>query len=176
MTRKKKKVPKKTTKEIHLHLTGEVNNDMCFRFFDWYSKLDFPCNLVIHICSGGGDVDTGFAIHDALRSWPWNVTTVGYGGVASIAVLIFAAGKERLTTKNTTFLIHPVSSTMDGTVKEVTSYVANVNRLHTNMVNGICERVTDPEFVIESANHDTFFSAEKALDIGLATGIVGFSD
>lgn len=171
-----KKKQQKKVPESHIYLTGDVNEELAVKFFDFYTKIDSPTDLVVHICSPGGDVDIGFAIHDMLRSWPWHVTTVGYGVVGSMAVTIFAAGTERLMAPNTNVLIHPVSSKIDGTIKEISAYTEAVVRSHKNMVKAIAERTTDPEFIASAAEKETFITPQKAMEIGLVTGIIGFTN
>jgi ATP-dependent protease ClpP protease subunit len=62
--------------------------------------------FIVHIHSRGGDVNEGFAIHDALVSSGKKITTHVEGLCASIATVIALAGSERKMNKNSDFFIH----------------------------------------------------------------------
>jgi ATP-dependent Clp protease protease subunit len=166
---------RKVERQASIWLCGEVNDEMLARFFEFFVQIDDPkIHITVHISSGGGDVDTGFAIHDALRSIPNPVTTIGYGGVGSIAVVIFCAGKERWVTKNTTVLIHPVSAEMAGDVFGMRSAVDAVMDSQKRIVQTIGQRSNDAKAVMKASTTETFLTAEQAYDLGIVTNILDF--
>lgn len=65
-----------------------------------------PGDIELWINSPGGLVTEMFALHDLIRTLDNNVTTVGYGQVASAAGLLLAAGHERYATPNCWFMSH----------------------------------------------------------------------
>ena len=62
--------------------------------------------LQIDVNSPGGDVSEGYAILDYLNDLGVSITTRNIGTVASIATVIFLAGKERKSLPNAEFMIH----------------------------------------------------------------------
>ncbi|KKL54572.1 hypothetical protein LCGC14_2264030, partial [marine sediment metagenome] len=62
--------------------------------------------LIVHIHSPGGDVDEGFGIHDILVASGKEIETRIEGLCASIATIIALAGKTRMITENSEFMIH----------------------------------------------------------------------
>jgi ATP-dependent Clp endopeptidase proteolytic subunit ClpP len=64
--------------------------------------------ITIMINSEGGSVPDMFAIYDAIRACPNDITTIGIGEVCSAAGLLFVAGDKRLASKNCLFMAHQV--------------------------------------------------------------------
>lgn len=64
--------------------------------------------LVVHVNSDGGEVDAAFAIYDALRACPRPIHTMGWGVVASAALLVYLAGDARLVHRHTRMMAHDV--------------------------------------------------------------------
>jgi len=62
--------------------------------------------LQVDVNSPGGDVSEGYAILDYLNDLGVTITTRNIGTVASIATVIFLAGKERKSLPNAEFMIH----------------------------------------------------------------------
>jgi len=62
--------------------------------------------LNVDINSGGGDVTVGYAIHDYLKGLDIEVNTKAVGICASIATVIFLAGKNRSMLPNAELMIH----------------------------------------------------------------------
>lgn len=62
--------------------------------------------LQVDVNSPGGDVSEGYAILDYLNDLGVSITTRNIGTVASIATVIFLAGKERKSLPNAEFMIH----------------------------------------------------------------------
>jgi ATP-dependent protease ClpP protease subunit len=103
--------------ELHLYLHGEIGPDDQIipggrKVFgtNWLvSEMNSGRTydtIVMHINSPGGDVVTGFAIHDILLNSGKKITTIVEGRAASIATVVMLAGSIRKATKNSTCLIH----------------------------------------------------------------------
>jgi ATP-dependent protease ClpP protease subunit len=69
-------------------------------------KIEAGKEIKLVICSGGGMVDPSFAFIDTLEMLNIRVTTIGTGGVSSMAILLFAVGTRRLVTEHTDFFLH----------------------------------------------------------------------
>jgi len=177
--------PKKQKKINHpvsmqMWLCGDVNDEMLSNFFEFFSQIpDGKIPINIHISSGGGDVDSGIAMYDALRSLPNPIITYGYGTVGSIAVVIFCAGDERILTPNTMILIHPVSAEIGGNIHEVSGHVEGIliaQRKIVSIMTEACGGNVSLEEVEYLANKETFLSADESLYLKLATGITKFKE
>lgn len=93
-------------------LYGTVGEDF---FFDGFTALDVVRALAeigrgddvtVRINSGGGYVDEGTAVYNALAAHRGNVTTIVDGIAASAASLIFMAGDKRIMRRGSTMMIH----------------------------------------------------------------------
>lgn len=77
--------------------------------------------LTFFINSEGGNVNDGFAIIDVMETSRLPVQTVGTGLIASMALLILAAGNKgtRTITKNTEIMAHQWMGGMEGKFHEL---------------------------------------------------------
>ncbi len=69
-------------------------------------------DIVINICSGGGWVEGGFAMYDAISCAKNRTVTVGTGAIYSSAILPFQAGDTRVLYPNARLFFHDISITM----------------------------------------------------------------
>lgn len=65
--------------------------------------------FTILISSPGGSVFHGLSAYNYLRGIPAEITTHNFGSVDSIGVVIFCAGKRRLSVPQARFLLHGVN-------------------------------------------------------------------
>jgi len=86
-------------------LFGEVTKDMAEKVFRLVDKK--PKSLQFVVNSGGGDVEAGLAIYDALKTVP-KVTILATGECSSSALLFFQAATVRLARPSTFFICHKV--------------------------------------------------------------------
>jgi ATP-dependent Clp protease protease subunit len=92
-----------------IRITGEVDEDMMesvSQEINKYNRASTEMPILAIICSGGGDAYAGLGIYDALKTSLAPVYTMIQGEAASAAALILQAGVTRLTTPNSTFMIH----------------------------------------------------------------------
>jgi len=74
--------------------------------------------IYILLSSGGGSVFEGLSMAAMLRSLPLNVITHNIGQIDSVAGVLFASGKERYASPNSSFLFHGVSIPINQTMIE----------------------------------------------------------
>jgi ATP-dependent protease ClpP protease subunit len=67
--------------------------------------------------TGGGQVMEGITIYNALRSFPFTLTTHNIGNVDSIGNVIFLAGERRYASPAATFLFHGVGFDVTGPLR-----------------------------------------------------------
>ena len=102
--------------DYHFYVWDEINDVMSKRFNRLFSKIlgDESQNrhLIIPISSSGGEVEAGFSIYDfieILKNHGVNVTTVVYGKAYSFATILALTGNDRVCTKHSLFMFHPIS-------------------------------------------------------------------
>lgn len=91
-----------------IHLAGEIAPDSGEWFWTVLEHMGKE-RVEVHLNTPGGDVDSMFAIHDAVVRHG-NVTIIGYGQICSAGVLILACGKDRLVTESTILMSHESTS------------------------------------------------------------------
>lgn len=103
--------------------------------------------ITFFINSAGGRVIDTLILHDVIRSLPLEIRTIGMGVVASMAVLLLAAGKKgkRYLFPNTTLHVHaPFGRTeIEGTKKEE---VVNEELRLTQKIGSLLKQYTDRKF------------------------------
>jgi ATP-dependent Clp protease protease subunit len=77
--------------------------------------------LLLMVCSGGGDLSAAFALIDTMKSSKIPIKTVGLGLIASCGLLIFISGQKgrRFLTPNTSILSHQFSAGSEGKSHEL---------------------------------------------------------
>jgi len=71
-----------------------------------------PDELYFAFSSPGGDVDAGITLYNFLKGLPCNITMHNIGSIASIANVVFMAGKKRYASHGTSFHYHGVAGGM----------------------------------------------------------------
>lgn len=90
-----------------IFLNGEVGFEVTLEtVINQIKETDENEPLNVHINSGGGGVFEGLAIYNHLKGLDREINTFANGIVASIASIIFLAGKNRTIHSTDNFLIH----------------------------------------------------------------------
>ena len=101
-------------------LFGEINSMSVYHAINFIIKSNFIFDkeniLTMMINTPGGVVTDGFALIDVMETSKIPISTVGIGIIASMGVLIVAAGHKgnRVITKNTEIMAHQFSSMIYG--------------------------------------------------------------
>ncbi len=67
-------------------------------------------DFILLISSLGGSVFHGLSAYNYLKGLPANITTHNFGSVDSIGVVLYCAGKRRISVPQARFLLHGVSA------------------------------------------------------------------
>ncbi len=139
------------------------------------SESDKP--IYMYINSPGGEVNSGFAIYDAMRAVRADVRVVTAGLCASIATIINlgAPKQHRYSLPNGRFLIHqPLiggniqgqASDLEITAREIIKTRKKLNHLLSKECNQPLAKVE------EDTARDYWMDAEEAIEYGLITKII----
>lgn len=160
---------------------GEVDNEHIQPIVEWILHENFVVKkrkkeLLLMICSEGGDMSTAFALIDVMRSSLIPVKTVGLGQIGSAGLLIFLAGTRgrRFLTPNTSILSHQFSWGSDGKVHELFATMKEFELTQRRMVEHykLCTGLDESE--IRTAllpPHDVWLSAQEALALNICDAI-----
>lgn len=132
--------------------------------------------ITLYINSPGGKVISGLAVYDYIKVMKSPVKTVCIGDAASMGAIIFLAGEKREMLPHTRILIHdPSYGHLDVSGKkphEIQRGVDSLNKVRGTLAEIIAEKTgKDIDEIYKITAEDNYFTAEEAIDFGLATGI-----
>jgi ATP-dependent protease ClpP protease subunit len=127
-------------------------------------------DIVVRINSGGGYVDDGVAIFNALSNHKGKVTVIVDAMAASSASIIAMAGQERIMRKGSMLMIHDPSSVVWGTAEDMAKAIKMLEK-HAENLASIYADVTgeDVEDIRADMKDETWLTADEAVDRGFAT-------
>ena len=159
----------------------EVSQESIQPIVEWILYENFVTKkkkkeLLLMICSEGGDMSSAFALIDVMRSSNIAIKTVGLGQIASAGLLIFLAGSpgRRTLTPNTSIMSHQYAWGSDGKHHELLATMKEFGLTQTRMVNhymtctGLSEEQIKQHLL---PPHDVYLSAEEALKLGICDHI-----
>ena len=131
------------------------------------------------ISTGGGNVADMFSAYDIMRIVRKDcpIHTLGLGKVMSAGVLLLAAGTkgERRIGKYCRIMLHHVLGAEQGSLVDIGQSYEEAKVMEQNMFKAIAEETNltvEQLQKIVSKNLDIFFSAEEAVEMGIADIIV----
>lgn len=143
-----------------------------------HASADKPITIIMN--NGGGYVDHGFAIYDAIKACSCHVTIKVIGSAQSMGSIILQAADHRIMSPNATFMIHYGSTGLQGHTKDVYAQVEMVKRQDELMVDIFMEKIKekDPTYSRKKfetmINFDKYIHAQEALELGLIDEILPF--
>lgn len=142
-------------------------SDYQAQLFYLMSKYKEGDIITIYINSPGGSVLDGLGLYDTIqliKNKGIIVRTINIGSACSMASLILMSGTEgyRESTKNSSVLIHEISSCDMGKSPEILDFADEIKRLQ-KIVDTIISSHSDPELLQLSNRKDLWLNAEQAL-------------
>ena len=162
-------------------LMDEINHDTIKPVVEWILHENYVSKkkhkeLLLMICSEGGEMEPAFALIDVMSSSNIPIKTVGLGQIASAALMIFISGSpgRRILTPNTSILSHQFSWGSDGKAHELFATIKEFELCQKRMV-ALYKRTTGlSEDVLKQSllpAHDVWLSAEEALQYHICDAI-----
>lgn len=168
------------TKSIEIF--GDIDEAMKIRVIKNLHSLDAVSGMItIFISSEGGEVEQGLAIYDAIRASKNEVRTIAYGGVSSMASVIFQAAdsNKRYMTPNSYLMIHEGEQETKGSFKDRKAWEKLIvhqeevcNRIYLNKIKEKKPRYSITKFKDEFLDHDKILLPKDAIEYGLADEII----
>lgn len=165
-------------------LMGEITAESIRPVIEWILHQNYVSKpkrkrkdeLLLMICSEGGDSSAAFALIDVMRSSSLPIKTVGLGQIASAGLMIFIAGSpgRRVLTPNTSILSHQFSWGSEGKAHELFATMKEFSLHHQRMVT-LYRNCTglDEEQIKTSLlpPHDVWLSAQEALSLHICDAV-----
>ena len=162
-------------------LMGEIDDENIKPIVEWILYENFVTKkkkkeLLLMICSEGGDMSSAFALIDVMKSSNIFIKTVGLGQVASAGLLIFLAGSpgRRVLTPSTSILSHQWAWGSDGKAHELFATMREFDLTQKRMIAHYKECTGLGEDEIKTSllpPHDVWLSAEEALALNVCDSI-----
>jgi len=133
-------------------------------------------DIHLYINSPGGSVTAGLAIYNTMEYVKCDVVTHVTGQACSMGSFLASAGAagKRFVMPESRTMIHSVSAGMEGSIHDMERQILETRRLNQRLmelyVKHNSKGKTIEEFMV-ATNRDTFFSAEEAVEFGLADNV-----
>lgn len=134
---------------------------------------DMTGDVTVRINSYGGDSFEGVAVKNALRAHAGHVTAVVDGVAASAASVIAVCGADRVVMRpGAELMIHDAWTFTDGNAADLTKVAADLERTSQAMAEMYAGKAGgDAERWRDMMRAETWFSAQEAVDAGLADAV-----
>lgn len=161
-----------------IQCVGEINretvNAMILQL-RYLQAQDDAGEITIFVNSPGGNVSDGLALLDTMAALRCPIRTVCMGMAASMGALIFASGNKRDIVPHARVMIHDplISGGIGGSALKLDAIAKDLMRTReiTAQILADCTGHTIEE-IYERTAQDTYFTAQEALEFGLADRII----
>lgn len=156
---------------------GEVTTESVKPVIEWILQENFATKkrrkeLLLMLCSEGGDMSAAFALIDVMRSSRIPIKTVGLGQIASAALMVFISGAagRRMLTPNTSILSHQFDWGSNGKAHELFATIKEFELTQQRMLalyqqcTGLSEEVIRQKLL---PPHDVWLDAQEALSLNI---------
>ena len=164
-------MPKK--KQKLLSVIGEISSELLFDFVEEFHEAEATKGpLTVYIHSQGGGVEAGTAMYELLRTSQNPVTTIGFGDVSSMAVLLLAAGDRRILTEGTRLLLHDGGISVNWSLMKAKKHMDEMLFCHDWYAQQLADRAGGSlKTWLSRLDDELFIDAETACKWGLAEEI-----
>lgn len=166
-----------------IDIQGEINEQLAIDVMHqmmYHAQEDKNCPIKVIINSPGGSVDAGMLIYDVMQTAGVPLEVYCTGMAYSMAALLFAAGPKghRFILPHSRVMIHEplVQYGVGGKTSSIQTLAEDMMRTKEDMIELLSQHTGQPKDKLrEITKTDTFFSAQEAVEFGLADQIVDFS-
>lgn len=128
--------------------------------------------IEVRLSSPGGDIYEAVAISNVLKAHPGGYTVIIDSIAASAASIIASEADEVLISPRAEVMIHNPWSSFVGDSVAMIKQAGNLSRMAENMAQSYAQKTGhgDIDYWLGLMQEETWFSAEEAIEIGLADG------
>lgn len=161
-----------------IECVGEINADSVnsiIRQIRHLARQDPDGEIRVYINSPGGEVSSGLALYDVMKAVKCPIRTVCMGTAASMAAVLFAAGDRRDMLPHASVMLHDprIPACPGGSALKLKSLSDSLMQTREDIARLLAERTGKTlEEIYEKTAEDTWFTAEEAVDFGLADRII----
>ena len=145
-------------------------------FADQMQSLGSVGSINVRINSPGGDVFDGLAMFNLLRGHPAEVTVDIDGWAASAASVVAMAGDTINMAANSFMLVHAPWTIHGGNSEDFRKMADQLEAIESSLVDTYATRRSiDRQVVADWVAEETLFSADGAVEAGMADAVTGES-
>ena len=136
--------------------------------------IEMP-HIQVLLSTYGGCVYDGLSLYDVIKNSKTEVDITCFGKIMSIGIIILLSAKTRKAYRNTTFMIHELSSGVIGKVADMEESIDEAKRLNKVLFDIIEKETKISKSLLDdiyNKKKDLFLTAEEALELGLITEII----
>ena len=166
---------------MKISFNGSVNEEKVRAFIteikNLVDKNPDATSLTIYISSPGGSVDIAVELFNFPKLLDCKVRTVNTSYVNSAAIIIFAAGKERISLSHSSFYIHSITKNLNGNftaddlLREATEMSTNTDKVATILA-GISNK--HKSYWKRLMRKGCLLTSQKAKEVGLINDILEY--
>jgi len=132
-------------------------------------------DIELYINSPGGQISSGLALYDVMKSLKSDIKTICVGQAASMAQILLTAGTKgkRFAYPHAQIMMHQPLGQVQGQVTDIAIQVEEFRKMKYNLALITAKHSGKKlEDVIRDAERDCYFTAEEARSYGLIDNII----
>ena len=161
-----------------IFITGEINDVLASNVVSqiiYLSAVSQKKKISIYINSPGGEVNSGLAIYDAMKSSPCPIETIGIGLCASMGALLLSSGDKglRKAYPNCEIMIHQPLGGTNGQVSDIEIMTKRLASLKEQLTNILAKNTNQTiKKIAKDCDRNFFLNSLEALEYHLIDEIV----
>lgn len=166
-----------------IYLNGQIDYGMAVEFaqkITWFSNDDPTKPVKVFITSDGGMVEAGMMIYDIIRGSSLPIKLYCLGKAYSMAAVIFASGRNgRYILEHSRVMIHEplIAGGLGGKTSSIQQTAENMMATKKMLDGLIAGHTGQPLETVEGlTKEDKFFTAQEAVEFGMADAVLSFAE
>lgn len=161
-----------------LYIAGEINENVAQEANLEMLKMqreDPLEDITLIVDSYGGDLFAAFAIVDMMNVITCDIRTICIGKAMSAGQFIFSAGApgKRFMTKHSRLMLHNPSAGVEGSMPDIEIEIEELQRCRNLFIDQITSRCKlSRDEIVSLISRNAYFSAEQAVEMGFADGVL----
>ena len=172
------------TEKRMIFLSGEINEkaaEAMVKQLMFFSMSNTEMPVKLFITTDGGEINSGMVIYDAIQSSPVPVEVYCVGKAYSMGAVLLACGEKgkRFLLPHSRVMIHEplIPYGIGGKTSSIQTISDSLLRTKRSMEEILAKHTgKTADEIAEETKTDHFFSAEEAVEFGLADGIMGLDE
>ena len=172
------------TEKRMIFLSGEINEkaaEAMVKQLMFFSMSNTEMPVKLFITTDGGEINSGMVIYDAIQSSPVPVEVYCVGKAYSMGAVLLACGEKgkRFLLPHSRVMIHEplIPYGIGGKTSSIQTISDSLLKTKRSMEEILAKHTgKTADEIAEATKTDHFFSAEEAVEFGLADGIMGLDE